>query len=54
MQEEKQRLLKEAEHCRRIADRIVDQETATRLRALAEDYETKAARLDGGNSEGSP
>ncbi len=43
--EEKDRLLEQATRCRRLANSINDAETAERLRALAEEYERRAAKL---------
>jgi hypothetical protein len=48
---EKRALLDHAERCRRVADDLAHREAARRLRAMAEVYEARAARLD--NEDGS-
>jgi hypothetical protein len=42
MEDEKTRLLAEAQRCRRLAASISDPETVERLTALAEEYERRA------------
>ncbi|WFU75472.1 hypothetical protein [Bradyrhizobium sp. CB2312] len=42
MEDEKTRLLTEAQRCRRLAASITDQEVIQRLTALAEEYERRA------------
>ncbi|WP_271554367.1 hypothetical protein [Bradyrhizobium sp. CCBAU 45394] len=42
MEDEKTRLLAEAQRCRRPVASIKDQETAERLNALADEYERRA------------
>jgi hypothetical protein len=45
MIDEKQRLLEQAERCRRIAQSTCDPETVAMLLCLARSYEAKAAQL---------
>ncbi|MBR0808467.1 hypothetical protein JQ636_33475 [Bradyrhizobium japonicum] len=42
MEDEKTRLLAEAQRCRRLASSITDPEVVERLTALAEEYECRA------------
>jgi hypothetical protein len=44
MSDEKTHFLEEAARCRRLADRINDPETVTRLIKLAEEHEAKAEK----------
>ncbi len=48
---EKRALLDHAKRCRRVADNLAHDAAARRLRAMAEAYEARAARLD---DEGDP
>lgn len=43
---EKRALLDHAKRCRRVADDLAHREAAQRLRAMADVYEARAARLD--------
>ncbi|MCS3759098.1 hypothetical protein ML401_18750 [Bradyrhizobium sp. 62B] len=43
---EKRALLDHAQRCRRVADDLAHREAAGRLRAMADAYEARAARLD--------
>ena len=43
---EKRALLDHARRCRRVAEALVHREAAQRLRAMADVYEARAARLD--------
>ncbi|WP_128917598.1 MULTISPECIES: hypothetical protein [Bradyrhizobium] len=43
---EKCALLDHAQRCRRVADDLAHREAARRLRAMADVYEARAARLD--------
>ncbi|WP_439375047.1 hypothetical protein ACRQ5Q_25045 [Bradyrhizobium sp. PMVTL-01] len=43
---EKRALLDHAERCRRVADELAHHEAAQRLRAMADEYEARATRLD--------
>lgn len=46
---EKRALLDHAERCRRVADDLAHSEAAQRLRAMADEYQARATRL---NDEG--
>jgi hypothetical protein len=46
MYKEKAALLEQAARCRRIADQINHPEAAENLRAMAAEYEARAARLE--------
>ncbi|MBR0706063.1 MULTISPECIES: hypothetical protein [Bradyrhizobium] len=43
---EKRALLDHAERCRRVANELAHREAAQRLRAMADEYEARATRLD--------
>ncbi|MCA1372534.1 MULTISPECIES: hypothetical protein [Bradyrhizobium] len=43
---EKRALLDHAERCRRVANDLTHSKAAQRLRAMAEEYEARATRLD--------
>lgn len=43
---EKRALLDHAERCRRVADDLAHSEAALRLRAMADEYQARATRLD--------
>lgn len=43
---EKRALLDHAERCRRVADDLAHSEAAQRLRAMADEYQARATRLD--------
>jgi hypothetical protein len=49
MNVEKRALLDHAERCRRVADDLAHSEAAQRLRAMADEYQARATRL---NDEG--
>ncbi|WP_210346973.1 hypothetical protein [Bradyrhizobium sp. CCBAU 53351] len=51
---EKRALLDHAQRCRRVADDLAHREAAGRLRAMAEAYEARAARLDDGDEYSKP
>ncbi|MEY9184178.1 hypothetical protein ABIG06_005768 [Bradyrhizobium sp. USDA 326] len=43
---EKRALLDHAERCRRVANELAHSEAAQRLRAMADEYQARATRLD--------
>jgi hypothetical protein len=51
MEDEKTRLLAEAQRCRRLAVSISDPETIERLTALAQEYERRAVAQPGSKDE---
>jgi len=51
---EKRALLDHAQRCRRVADDLAHREAARRLRAIADVYEARAARLDDKDGSSKP
>ncbi|WP_187437628.1 hypothetical protein [Bradyrhizobium rifense] len=51
MEDEKTRLLAEAQRCRRLAASINDPDVAARLNALADEYERRADSSRGAGDE---
>jgi hypothetical protein len=49
--DERSRLIEQAEHCRRIAEKINHAETAEAIRKLAQEYEQKAESLPPATAE---